>query len=137
MRQLCVLFLGSSSELCKELIALLRSLCSCELVVTVGTSAEALELSEVIRPDLVFWDSPQANSSEIHSIARLRALLPDIGIIVISLYDTAQYRDAILSAGANFFIPKTAPRHRLVDAIRCYCPTRADHTSVTRKSTTQ
>ena len=101
---------------------MLRSLCSCDLVVTVGSSAEAIELSEVILPDLVFWDSPQADSSDTEAIIRLRALLPDTGLIVISLYDNLQYREAILSAGANFFIAKTAPRNLLVDAIRSYCP---------------
>lgn len=122
MRQLCVLFLGSGTGLRKELISLLRSLCSFELVVTVGTSAEAIDLSEAIRPDLVFWDSPLADSSDTRAITRLRALLPDTGIIVISLFDNIQYRDAILSAGANFFIAKTAPRSLLVEAIRGYCP---------------
>lgn len=136
MRRICVLFLGNNSELCKELIALLRSLCSCELIVTVGTSAEALELGEAIQPDIVFWDSPQPHSSDLQSISRLRTLLPRTGIIVISLYDTVQYEDAILSAGANFFIPKTAPRYQLVDAIRSYCPTHGNRKRVTRPPST-
>ena len=117
MQKLCVLFVESSIGLRKELLSLIRSRYQCELLVTVGSSQDAIEACKSLPPDLIIWDCPQGDSSDLEAISRVRGLDPDARIIVLSLYDTAEYRESIIKAGADVFISKTASRDVLLDSV--------------------
>lgn len=52
------------------------------------------------------------------AIPRLRAALPNAGILVLTIMDFSSYRQAALAAGADGFVPKATMCADLLPAIR-------------------
>jgi two-component system response regulator NreC len=51
-------------------------------------------------------------------IPQLRAALPEIGIIALTLFDTDDYRQAALAAGADGFVSKNTMNTDLIPTIQ-------------------
>jgi DNA-binding NarL/FixJ family response regulator len=58
---------------------------------------------------------PGLNGIEI--TPRLREILPEAGIILVSLQNSDIYKDAAIAAGADDFIPKNTLVNELIPAI--------------------
>jgi DNA-binding NarL/FixJ family response regulator len=78
------------------------------VVGTAGGGEEALALAQDLQPDIVVIDLAMPGLSGLETIPRLRAMLPEVGIIALTVLDTNSYRQAALEAGANDFIPKAS-----------------------------
>jgi DNA-binding NarL/FixJ family response regulator len=90
-------------------------------VVVVGAAGggeEALALAQDLEPDIVLVDLAMPGLSGLETIPRLRAMLPGVGIIALTMLDTNSYRQAALAAEANDFVPKASLDTDLVPAIR-------------------
>jgi DNA-binding NarL/FixJ family response regulator len=90
-------------------------------VVVVGAAGggeEALALAQELRPDIVLIDLAMPSLSGLETIPRLRAMLPAVGIIALTMLDTNSYRQAALAAHANHFVPKASLDTDLLPAIR-------------------
>ncbi len=90
-------------------------------VVVVGAAGggeEALALAQDLQPDIVLIDLAMPGLSGLETIPRLRAMLPKVGIIALTVLDTNSYRQAALEAGANDFVPKASLNTDLLLAIR-------------------
>jgi DNA-binding NarL/FixJ family response regulator len=90
-------------------------------VVVVGTAGggeEALALAEDQQPDIVLIDLAMPGLSGLATIPLLRIVLPEVGIIALTVLDTNGYRQAALAAGANDFVPKANLDTDLLPAIR-------------------
>jgi DNA-binding NarL/FixJ family response regulator len=90
-------------------------------VAVVGVASrgeEALALAQDLQPDIVLIDLAMPGLSGLETIPRLRAVLPEVGIIALTVLDTSSYWQAALSAGANDFVPKTKLNTDLLPAIR-------------------
>jgi DNA-binding NarL/FixJ family response regulator len=83
-----------------------------------GGGEEALALAQDLQPDIVLIDLAMPGLSGLGTIPRLRAALPEVGIIALTVLDTTSYWQAALSAGANDFVPKTRLNTDLLPAIR-------------------
>jgi DNA-binding NarL/FixJ family response regulator len=83
-----------------------------------GGGEEALALAQDLQPDIVLIDLAMPGLSGLETIPRLRAALPEAGIIALTVLDTISYWQAALSAGANDFVPKTRLNTDLLPAIR-------------------
>jgi DNA-binding NarL/FixJ family response regulator len=79
---------------------------------------EALALAQDLRPDIVLIDLAMPGLSGLETIPRLRAILPQVGIIALTMLDTNSYWQAALAAGANDFVPKASLDTDLLPAIR-------------------
>ena len=90
-------------------------------VVVVGAAdggEEALALAQDLQPDIVVIDLAMPGLSGLETIPRLRAVLPEVGIIALTVLDTNSYRKAALTAGANDFVAKASLDTDLVLAVR-------------------
>ncbi|MBI2466958.1 MAG: response regulator transcription factor [Candidatus Rokubacteria bacterium] len=90
-------------------------------VAVAGTASrgdEALLEAERLRPDVVLLDLRMPGPSGLETIPRLRHLLPDSRIVVLTMFDTEAYRHAALTRGANDFISKATMTSELLPAIR-------------------
>jgi len=90
-------------------------------VSVVGTAAggmEALERVQNLRPQVILLDLAMPDLPGLEAIPRLRAALPEAGIIVLTMLDTIGYRQAALAAGADDFVPKVTMSTSLLGAIR-------------------
>lgn len=98
----------------------LQEACPGEVTV-VGTASggrEALAQTLNPRPEVILLDLMMPDMNGLDLIPCLRAMLPHVRIIALTLLDANCYRSAALAAGADAFIPKTAMNTDLLPAIR-------------------
>lgn len=80
--------------------------------------AEAVRLAETLRPDVVVMDVRMPGMNGIEATRQIRARLPSVQVLVLTAHDDDEYVFALLEAGANGYLLKTAPVSELVKAIR-------------------
>lgn len=89
-----------------------------EVTSTCCTAEEALVRIPEDRPDVVLMDIGLPGVSGIEAVRRLKAVLPGIQILMVTVYeDSQQIFDALL-AGASGYLLKRSSRAELFDAIR-------------------
>ncbi len=88
------------------------------VVGTASGSEEGLASARTLRPQAVVLDLAMPNLTGLKAIPRFRHMLPDVGIIALSLLDPKTYRQAAVEAGADEFVSKTELTTDLVPAIR-------------------
>jgi two-component system nitrate/nitrite response regulator NarL len=79
---------------------------------------EALTRAQDLRPQVVLIDLNMPGLGGLEAIPRLRAMLPEAGIIALTLLDPRVFRQAALAAGADDFVPKANLSTHLLPAIR-------------------
>lgn len=79
---------------------------------------EAIDLVNSLQPDLVMLDISMPVLGGLQAATTIRAQQPDIGILVLSIYDNSEYVRGALQAGANGYILKDVSATGMVDAIR-------------------
>ena len=79
---------------------------------------EALAQAQDLRPQVILVDLNMPGLSGLETIPLLRAMLPEAGIIALTLLDAKVYRQAALAAGADDFVPKPNLSTHLLPAIR-------------------
>ena len=90
-------------------------------VVVVGTVSGgkwAINLAQNLKPDVALIDLSMSDLPGLELIPQLRAALPEIGIIALTLFDTDDYRAAALAAGADGFVSKNTMNTDLIPAIQ-------------------
>ena len=88
------------------------------IVGAAGGGEEALALAQDLQPDIVVIDLAMPGLSGLETIPLLRAMLPEVGIIALTVLDINSYWQAALAAGANEFVPKASLSTDLLPAIR-------------------
>lgn len=78
---------------------------------------EALDMAPELDPDVILLDLNMPGIGGLEALPRLRHLLPETGIIALTLLDTAGYRQAALEAGADSFVAKAAMNQELIPTI--------------------
>jgi len=79
---------------------------------------EALTQAQDLRPRVILVDLNMPGLCGLETIHRLRAMLPEAGIIALTLLDPKVFRQAALAAGADDFVPKANLSTELLPAIR-------------------
>ena len=87
-------------------------------VCTCGTAEEALEKLPGQRPDVVLMDIQLPNQSGIECTARLRQLLPNVRIIMVTVYGNPDLIFKALRAGACGYLLKRSTPEELITAVR-------------------
>jgi len=81
-------------------------------------AAQALDLMAVSQPELMLIDITLPGKSGLELIKDVKAILPDLPILVISMHDESLYADRVLRAGARGYITKHEGGDKLMGAIR-------------------
>ena len=91
-----------------------------ELIVveSTGSIEETLDRTRNLRPAVVILDPSGPAMGGLESITRLRAVSPDVRIIVLSLTDSITFRNASLAMGADEFVSKVWMTADLIPTIR-------------------
>jgi len=90
----------------------LHCVCAC------GSAEEALEILPRHRPDVVLMDIQLPNQSGIECTARLKQLLPEVRIIMVTVYGNPDLIFKALSAGACGYLLKRCTPEELITAVR-------------------
>lgn len=81
-------------------------------------AAEALDLLAQSQPDLVLIDITLPGKSGLELIKDIKAMHPDLPMLVLSMHDESLYADRVLRAGARGYITKHEGGEKLIGAIR-------------------
>jgi len=87
-------------------------------VAACGSAEEALEVLQKAAPQVVLMDINLPARSGIECTARLKELLPEVQVIMITVYDDSEKVFNALRAGASGYILKRATPEKILQAIR-------------------
>jgi DNA-binding NarL/FixJ family response regulator len=83
-----------------------------------ATAEEAIETLPRLQPDVVLMDIQLPNQSGIECTAQLKQLLPDVRIIMVTVYGNPDLIFKALSAGACGYLLKRCTPQELITAVR-------------------
>ncbi len=83
-----------------------------------STGMEAVDLVERLRPDVVLMDLRMPEMDGVTAISEIKALQPEVHVLVLTTYDTDADILPAIEAGATGYLLKDAPRDELFRAIR-------------------
>ena len=88
-----------------------------QVVAEAGDGESAQSLIQQIRPDVAVLDIQMPKASGIEVTRWVRANLKDVGVLILTAYDDDPYVMAVLQAGANGYVLKTASPEELIKAV--------------------
>ena len=88
------------------------------VVAEAGDGEEAQALIAKHKPDVAVLDIQMPKASGIEVTRWVRASLPGVGVLILTAYDDDPYVMAVLQAGANGYVLKTAQADELIQAVR-------------------
>ena len=83
-----------------------------------GDGVEALDLVTRLLPDVVVLDLGMPRSDGATALAGLHRVVPQVHVLILTMYDESDRLLPLLQAGASGFITKDAASQELIDAIR-------------------
>jgi DNA-binding NarL/FixJ family response regulator len=83
-----------------------------------GDADSALAQIALLRPDVVVMDVAMPGVGGLAATVELRARMPDVAVVMLSLHDDGATRGAAAAAGAAAFVGKQEPDKVLLAAIR-------------------
>ena len=118
MENLTVLIVDNSPEFRHLLKRHLRSRGNIDLVGEAEDGGQGLLLARLLRPDVVLMDVRMPRRNGLESTRELRAELPEVKVILLSLHDIEEYREEARASGAYGYILKKNLLQELIPAIR-------------------
>jgi len=100
------------------LVALLNREADLTVCGEADSAPGALAAIERLKPDLVLADIGLPGKSGLELIKDLRATLPEIAVLVISMHDETLYAERVLRAGGRGYIMKQEGPERILQALR-------------------
>lgn len=88
------------------------------VIAEAGDGEAAKRLIEQLQPDVAVLDIQMPKVSGIEVTRWVRASLKHVGVLVLTAYDDDPYVMAVLQAGANGYVIKTASPEELIQAVR-------------------
>lgn len=82
------------------------------------TGYEAVDLAVALQPDVVMMDIAMPELSGVEATRQIRAVAPNVRVLVLTAYEDDPYIYGLLDAGATGYILKTAEGREIVRAVR-------------------
>jgi polysaccharide biosynthesis transport protein len=89
-----------------------------EIVGTASDGHTAIELAEILHPDIVLLDMEMPGMGGVEVTRLICQALPDVKVLVLSAHNDDQYINQAIHAGAMGYLLKNTPSHELREAIR-------------------
>lgn len=107
MEQVTLLLVDDNPRFLSAASSFLGEIDDFVLLSTLEGGAEAVAKAKELQPDVILVDLAMPDIAGLQLIPQLRASMPDLGIIALTVHDNPQYREAALEAGADAFITKS------------------------------
>jgi DNA-binding NarL/FixJ family response regulator len=88
-----------------------------EVVGQASTGQQAVELAHILKPDVILMDIEMPTVSGIEATRQIRALLPDVQVLILSGFDDEEYIHSALKVGASGFMLKTSSADQIAKAV--------------------
>jgi DNA-binding NarL/FixJ family response regulator len=89
-----------------------------ESVGVAGSAAEAVAMAAELRPDVVVMDIEMPRQDGLSATRRLREILPELVIVVVTAHRDPQWVLRATQAGASAFVPKNGSLPEMLDVLR-------------------
>ncbi|MFL5864855.1 MAG: response regulator [Solirubrobacteraceae bacterium] len=89
-----------------------------EIVATAADGIEAVERARSAQPDIVLMDLRMPRLEGAEATRQILAVLPDVGVLVLTTYADDEFLFPALQAGARGYLTKDATAEEIEDAIR-------------------
>jgi len=113
-----VAIVEDNPRLAKLTLRMLENLPDIECVATCASGEEALKTIPRDRPDVVLMDINLPGMSGIQCVSELKKVLPDIQIIMVTVFEDSERIFKALKAGADGYLIKSGYPDQLIEAIR-------------------
>jgi len=113
-----VALVEDDARLRKQLVQILEDIDDIECVIVCASAEEALEKIPSKNPDVVLMDIKLPRMSGIQCVAELKRILPEVQVIMVTVYEDSERIFKALKAGASGYLVKSGPPEQLIAAIR-------------------
>lgn len=113
-----VIIADDSSLFIERLTDLLGDVPGIELAGNAGSVPEAVRCIREKKPDAVILDLQMPGGSGLDVLRAIRADYPHLCVLICTNYGYPQYREECLSAGANYFLDKSAEFEKIPEILR-------------------
>lgn len=79
---------------------------------------EAILKAKELKPDLVLMDISMPRMNGLDATRRLKRIMPELVVIILTIHDLEEYKVAATASGANDYILKKSLMEDLIPAIR-------------------
>ena len=113
-----VALVEDDARLRKQLVQILEDIDDIECVIVCASAEEALEKIPSKNPDVVLMDIKLPRMSGIQCVTELKKILPEVQVIMVTVYEDSDRIFKALKAGASGYLVKSCPPEQLIAAIR-------------------
>jgi DNA-binding NarL/FixJ family response regulator len=117
-RETRLLFIAGNPTFRPVVTSFLKRYDELHLVGSVLESQKVVAQALYLQPQVILLDLDTSDTTGLEAISNLRASLPHVGIVALSLLDAEGYRQTVLAAGADDLVLKSNLRTDLFPAIR-------------------
>ena len=113
-----VLIVDDNAKFTKSVKNLLSNEQDIEVIGEAREGEEAILKTKELKPDIVLMDVRMPKMGGIEATRRISQIMPETKIIILTIYDIDEYRDAATNSGAVAFVLKKFMRDNLIQTIR-------------------
>jgi DNA-binding NarL/FixJ family response regulator len=93
-----------------------------EVVAETSDGEEAITKAQELKPDVVLMDVRMPGFNGVSATRKLREEVPEVKVIMLSVFDLPEYREAAMVSGASGYVVKKSMEEALLPEIRRVCP---------------
>ena len=93
-----------------------------EVVAETSDGEEAITKAQELKPDVVLMDVRMPGFNGVSATRKLREEMPEVKVIMLSVFDLPEYREAAMVSGASGYVVKKSMMEALLPEIRRVCP---------------
>jgi DNA-binding NarL/FixJ family response regulator len=79
---------------------------------------EAISQVKKLKPDIVLMDVKMPEMNGLEATRRIKQIIPEVKVIILTIYDIDEYREAATASGAMGFVLKKSMINGLIPLIR-------------------
>lgn len=121
MTSLKVLIADDSELLRERLTRLLSAIEGIEVAGEAPDGAAALQMVQVIKPDVLILDLRMPRGSGIEVLQKIRQAGEQMKVVILTSFPYPQYRERCLAAGADYFFDKSEELELVSETLRQLC----------------
>jgi two-component system response regulator DevR len=126
-------FIADDSTIVVERLAdLLKDLPGVQLVGRAGDVPEAIRCLRQLKPDAAILDLQMPGGSGLDVLRAIRPNQPNLFVLICTNFPSSQNREECLTAGANYFLDKSAEFEKIPAILREFTRSVAKTPSATR-----
>ena len=89
-----------------------------QIIEEAANSQEAILMAKELKPDLVLMDISMSRMNGLDATHRLKEIMPKLAVIILTIHDLDEYREAAMASGASAYVLKKAMMEELIPAAR-------------------